>query len=108
MSDDFPAVLFTVAAEADLADIRAYTEEVWGEAQWVRYYREMLGKFERIAAFPMSGRSRERFAPGLRSVPFREHVIFYLTQEDGGVAVHRKLHGAQNADAHLWADQFEP
>ena len=83
---DGPAVLVTEAAEADLTDIRTYTEEVWGEAQWLSYYREMLRTFERIAAYPLSGRSRERFAPGLRSVPFREHVIFYLPMEGGGAA----------------------
>ena len=83
---DGPAVLVTEAAEADLTDIWTYTEEVWGEAQWLSYYREMLRTFERIAAYPLSGRSRERFAPGLRSVPFREHVIFYLPMEGGGAA----------------------
>jgi toxin ParE1/3/4 len=100
-----PAVLFTEAADADLADIRAYTEEVWGEEQWLSYYREMLRTFERIAAFPLSGRSRERFAPGLRSVPFREHVIFYLPLDGGGVAIQRILHAAQNAEALRWDEE---
>lgn len=108
MTADVPAVLVTEAAEADLADIRADTEEMWGEAQWLSYFREMVATFERIAVYPRSGRSRERFAPGLRSVPFREHVIFYLPLEDGGVAIQRILHGAQNAEAILWDDKLEP
>jgi toxin ParE1/3/4 len=97
-----PAVLVTLAAAADLADIRAYTEEVWGETQWLAYYGGLLQTFDRIAIHPLSGRSRERFAPGLRSVPFREHVIFYLPLAGGGVAIQRILHGARNAEALRW------
>ena len=104
MTAEGAAVFVTDAAEADLLDIRAYTEEMWGEAQWLTYYREMLRTFERIAIHPLSGRSRERFAPGLRSVPFREHVIFYLPMEGGGATIQRVLHGAQNAEALRWDD----
>lgn len=105
MTVEGPAVLVTEAAEADLIEIRVYTEEVWGEAQWLTYYRDMLRTFERIAPYPLSGRSRERFAVGLRSVPFREHVIFYLPLEDGGVAAQRVLHAAQNAEALRWDEE---
>lgn len=102
MTTEGPAFLVTEAAEADLIGIRTYTEEVWGESPWLGYYHEMLRTFDRIAAYPLSGRSRERFAPGLRSVPFREHVIFYLPLDGGGVAIQRILHAAQNAEALRW------
>jgi toxin ParE1/3/4 len=99
------AVLLTAAAEADLEEIRAYTEEHWGQAQWVAYFRDILSAFERIAAFPHSGRHRDAFVAGLRSVPCREHVIFYLPDVDGAVVVQRVLHAAQNSEALRWADR---
>ena len=102
MTAEGRAILVTAAAEVDLGDIRTYTEETWGEAQWLSYYHEMLRTFERIAAYPLTGRSRARFAAKLRSVPFREHVIFYLPLDGGGVAILRILHGARNAEALRW------
>jgi hypothetical protein len=38
-------------------------------------------------------------------VPFREHVVFYLPLDSGGVAVQRILHVAQNAEALRWDDE---
>jgi toxin ParE1/3/4 len=101
------AVHLTAAAEADLADIRAYTEEMWGEPQWLAYFGDILSSFERIAAFPQSGRTRDAFVPGLRSVRCREHVIFYLVAGDGVVVVQRILHGARNAQALDWSERRE-
>jgi toxin ParE1/3/4 len=98
-------LLLTAAAAADLENIRAYTEEHWGEAQWLAYFGDILTAFERIAAFPNSGRRRDAFVPGLRSVPCREHVIFYLPDVNGAVVVQRVLHAAQSAEALRWADR---
>lgn len=106
MSEATRAVLLTAAAEADLEGIRAFTEERWGEAQWLAYFADLLAAFERIAAYPRSGRSRDAFVPGLRSVPCGAHVIFYLPDVGGAVVVQRVLHAAQNAEAMAWADRM--
>lgn len=90
---------------ADLEGIRANSEERWGEPQWLANFAEILSAFERIAAFPLSGRRRDAFVPGFRSVPCREHVIFYLADVGGAVVVQRILHAAQNAEALRWEDR---
>jgi toxin ParE1/3/4 len=105
VSEAAQAVLLTAAAEADLEEIRAYTEETWGEARWLAYFGDILEAFERIAAFPRSGRARDAFAPGLRSVRCREHVIFYLPDVGSAVVVQRIVHGAQNVEALDWSER---
>ena len=64
-------------ARRDLDDIRRYTLETWGAGQWLKYYRGMIVVFEEIMANPESGRDRSLFGPGLRSVDYRQHVIFH-------------------------------
>ena len=105
MSEAARAVQVTAAAEADSGRIRAYTEETWGETQWLAYFGDIVAAFERIAAFPRSGRARDTFAAGLRSVRCREHVIFYLPDVGGAVVVLRILHGARNAEALVWSER---
>lgn len=99
-------MLLTAAAEADLEGVRVYTEERWGEAQWLAYYAELLAAFGRIAAYPRSGRRRDAFVPGLRSAPCGAHVIYYLPHGRGAVVVQRILHVAQNAEAMALADRM--
>ncbi len=105
MNEPARAVRLTAAAEADLEEIRTYTEETWGETQWLAYFAEILAAFDRIAAFPRSGRARDAFVPGLRSARCREHVIFYLPDVGGGVVVQRIVHGARNAEALDWSER---
>jgi len=105
VSESTRGVRLTAAAERDLEEIRAYTEEQWGEAQWLAYFGHFVAAFERIAAFPRAGRPRDGFVPGLRSVPCREHVIFYLPDSGGAVVVQRVLHAARNAAALDWAER---
>lgn len=106
MSAAARTVLLTAAAEADLKAIRAYTEETWGQEQWLAYFGDILDAFERIVAHPGSGRARDAFAPGLRSIRCQEHVIFYLPDAGGSPAVQRILHGAQNAGALDWSERY--
>ena len=64
-------------ARQDLDDIRRYTMNTWGRGQWLNYYRGLVLAFEGIAADPDGGRDRSLFAAGLRSVPYKRHVIFF-------------------------------
>ena len=57
--------------------IRRYRVETWGRDQWLKYCRGLVRAFEGIAANPDGGRDRNLFAPGLRSVNYRQHVIFF-------------------------------
>lgn len=76
-----------------------------GETQWLAYFGDILAAFERIVAFPQSGRARDAFAPGMRSVRCREHVIFYLPGVGTAVVAQRLAHGARNAEALDWSER---
>ncbi len=94
----------STAAQVDLDGIRAYTVERWGRTQWLAYYRELARTFERISREPHSGRRRDRFRPGMRSVPCRSHIIFYV-ERGSSIGIVRILHARQNAAALRWDER---
>ena len=69
------------SARRDLDDIRRCTLATWGRDQWLNYYRSLyrslVRAIEGIAAHPDGGRDRSLLAPGLRSVNYKLHVIFF-------------------------------
>ena len=71
-------------ARRDLDDIRRYTIETWGRNQWLTYYRGLVRVFDAIAADPDGGRDRSLFAPGLRSLNYGRHVIFFARIDAAG------------------------
>jgi toxin ParE1/3/4 len=81
----------STAAAGDLDGIRAFTLERWGRAQWLAYYGALARTFERIAAEPGTGRRRDGFRPGMRSVPCRAHVVFYVELGGGVIGIVRVL-----------------
>lgn len=70
-------IQITSAALQDIEDIRAFTIDHWGRAQWLEYYQGMTAVFDRIAAAPDSGRNRHMQFPGMRSANYRAHLTFY-------------------------------
>ena len=98
-----PFRLATVAA-GDLEGIRALTLERWGRAQWLAYRGALARTFERIAA-ELGGRAATgRLSAGMRSVPCRAHVVFYLELGGGMIGIVRVLHARQNAAALRWEE----
>jgi toxin ParE1/3/4 len=60
--------------------------------------RQITAKFEPLRQFPEMGPAREQLAPGLRALPYRDYVVYYLAEPDELVIV-RVLHGARDARA---------
>ena len=62
------------------------------------YYRGLVQTLERIAADPEFGRDRSLFAPGLRAVTYRQHVIFCAKTSAAGnePVVLRSAHQRRN------------
>lgn len=81
-------------ARADLDDIRTYTVQTWGRAQWLEYYRGLVAAFEHVSADPMAGRSRALLGKDLRSLTYREHLIFFapIKAAEGQPVILRILH----------------
>ena len=96
-------------ARRDLDDIRQYTVETWGRAQWLRYYRGLVRAFERIAADPDGGRDRSLFAAGLRSVDCGRHVIVFarIAAAGGEPVILRIVHRRRNMPALAYFDDIE-
>lgn len=96
-------------ARGDLDDIRAYTIEIWGRDQWLQYYRGMVAAFERISASPMSGRSRDLFGPGMRSLTYQKHLIFFapLSAAKGAPVILRIVHQSRYLPALAYYDDLD-
>jgi toxin ParE1/3/4 len=93
-------------ARADLLAIRAWGEDRWGPARTRDFLEGLIEAIERLVRFPGMGRPRDVFAPGLRSVRHRGHVIFYLI-EDASPVVVAVLHERRNHAALDFADRIE-
>jgi toxin ParE1/3/4 len=84
-------------AAADLAEIWAFIGAD-SPAAADAFVQQITGKFEPLRQFPELGAVREQLAPGLRALPYRDYVIYYLAEPDALVIV-RVLHGARDARA---------
>ncbi len=96
----------TRAARRDIEAIRRRTIERWGRGQWLVYFGGMGVVMERVRAEPMAGPSRDILAPGLRSMLYRSHVIFYVETTRGEQVILRVLDQKQNAEALAWTDMM--
>lgn len=92
-----PRVIKTPAAEDDLVQIGAYiaADNPAAADRLLDKIEEMLNL---LAEFPGLGRSREEFAPSLRSIPIGKYLLFYLPIENG-IELIRVLHGARDLPA---------
>ncbi|MGP0092586.1 MAG: type II toxin-antitoxin system RelE/ParE family toxin [Xanthobacteraceae bacterium] len=68
---------------------------------------QITGKFEPLRQFPELGAAREQLAPGLRALPYRNYVIYYLAEADELVIV-RVLHGAHRMHGRYSAGDRTP
>ena len=95
-------------ARRDLDDIRDYTLATWGRNRWLDYYRGMVEVFERIAIGPDGGRDRSLFAPGLRSLNYRRHIVFYarIDAAGGDPVILRIVHQRRNLPALVYFEEI--
>jgi toxin ParE1/3/4 len=103
-------IRLTLRAMNDLEDARRYTEEIWGEAQWLRYFSAIQSGFDRIAADPMCGQSRGQFLKGMRSLTVGRHLIFFIPVRHAGgvVVVSRIVHQSRNLRALTYREDTGP
>ena len=88
-------VVYSAAAEEDLADIAAYIarDKPSAARRWVQTIRE---KCELLASHPMMGEQRAGFGvPGCRSFSVGNYVLFFRPIENG-IEVARIVHGSRD------------
>ena len=102
-------ILLSHQARTDLEDIRRYTVETWGRAQWLAYYRKLVLGFETITKNPDVGRDRSLFVPGMRSLNCEKHVIFYqrLDAAKGEPVVLRIVHQKRHLPALVYYNDLD-
>ena len=95
-------------ARQDLDDIQRFTVETWGRDQWLTYYGGLVRTFERIAAEPDGGRDRSLFAPGLRSLSYRRHLVFFarIAAADDAPVILRIVHQRRNLPALVYFEDI--
>jgi toxin ParE1/3/4 len=91
-----PRVLLTLQARLDLVETGLYIarENPRAAARWLAMIDQ---KCKIIAHAPTLGRKREELAPGPRSFPAGDNVIFYRIANNG-IEIIRILHGARDID----------
>ncbi len=102
-------VRLTLTAQRDLAQIRDFTTESWGAAQWRSYFLGLTHALETIAQNPNTGRPRDIIRTGLRSLSYESHLIFFrpVRHAGGAVVILRILHQRQNLAALQFMQDLE-
>lgn len=88
------ALKLSVRAQSDLDEIREYTIATWGQDQWFVYYKGLAIVFESIQLDPQSGRDQSLFLPGMRSITYKRHCIFFapIKAAGGEIVILRIVH----------------
>lgn len=81
-------------AENDLREIGDYIA-VGNPQRAVTFIEELLAHCLRIASIPSGYAVRDDLAPGLRSCPHKNYIIFY-TMTDTVVRIERIIHGSRD------------
>ena len=87
-------ILRTARAEEDYREIWDFVARDDPTAA-DRLLRKFDEKLQLCVTNPGMGTLRERYAPGLRSIPVGNYVLFYRPAENG-IELIRVLHGARN------------
>ena len=69
-------------ARTDLTKIRQYTIARWGNEQWKSYKSALFNKLQTLANNPKMGINIEEISPNAYRFPLKDHVLYYLVQDD--------------------------
>ncbi len=87
----------TPKATQDLETIADYLATVGTMETSERFLSDIDRRFLYIAQFPKIGRSREEFYPNLRSLPYKQYVIFYCLLQDS-IEIFRVVSGYRDIE----------
>lgn len=87
----------TPEAEQDLRGIWLYTRSTWGLKKANDYLTQLESCFTGLCENPELGRRRDEIRLGYRSVPQKQHVVFYR-DNDQQIEIVRVLHGRMDVD----------
>jgi toxin ParE1/3/4 len=82
-------------ADEDLVEIWGYLAREASERVADRQLHDIDTAFERLKAWPYSGRKRDELPAGMRSAPIHPYVVFHRIRGDA-VEIVRVLHGRRD------------
>lgn len=90
----------TNAAQADLRQLKVYSDERWGVRHTREYLMALRTGLQTLADNPNIGKHRPEVSASSYSFPFRSHVIYYMN-EDTGITIFAVLHKRMVPEKHL-------
>ena len=72
---------------SDIARIRRYTLEKWGNDQWLSYKSALFNTFQSLADNPEIGLLLEEVSPEAYRFPVKDYVLYYLKRKSDIVFV---------------------
>ncbi|MEM6432367.1 MAG: type II toxin-antitoxin system RelE/ParE family toxin [Cyanobacteria bacterium P01_D01_bin.115] len=94
----------TPRASQDIEAIADYLATKSNLASAESFLSGLDATLKRIAQFPQIGRKRDELYPGLRSLPYKQYLIFYRLLDDA-IEVFRVVSGYQNLTALFKTDE---
>ncbi len=91
------------SADIDLLEIWSYISQDSFDAA-DQFLDQLEQQFDLLASSPLIGKKRDELIPGLRSLTYKNYLIFYRTR-NGNVEIIRVLHGARDIEK-LFKDEF--
>ncbi len=92
-------VVFSAAAEKDVAELLAYLVPEAGERTARAWVDRLIVYCEGFATFPERGTRRDDIAPGLRTVGYRRRATIAFRVDGNVVVILRMLHGGRALEA---------
>lgn len=89
--------LVSNAARADLKNIAAYTQRIWGAKQRRVYLKGLDLAFHFLAENPLAGAACDYIMEGLRKHHFESHTAFY-EKVHGRIIIVRILHESMDIE----------
>lgn len=87
-------LVFSPAAESDLEEIGDYIA-MDNPAQALAFVQELCEQCRVLTQLPLAFPAREELAPGLRMMPYRRYLIFYIPT-GRAIRIERILHSARD------------
>jgi toxin ParE1/3/4 len=100
-------IVWAPSARTDLLDIWQYFTRVGSMDVADRLLFDIERAAQRLAQFPMMGRSRDELVTGLRSVLIHPHVMFYRISDDA-IEIARILHQRRDLAAAFPREGSDP
>lgn len=93
-------IWFSPAAKNDIDRIWEYTAQNWGEAQAVRYIRDIQTVCEGLTTGETVSRSIDSIRAGYRKSACGSHMVYYK-HNDERISIIRILHQSMDVERHI-------